>query len=43
MFTALEKDGTRVSLIRLVRLAEPDQPSSRPMDPDEGHDSTASS
>ena len=43
MFTALEKDGNRVSLIRLVRLAEPDQPSSRPMDSEEGHDSTASS
>jgi CBS domain containing-hemolysin-like protein len=43
VFTALEKDGNRVSLIRLVRLAEPDQPNSRPTDSDDGHDSAASS
>lgn len=43
VFTALEKDGNRVSLIRLERLSEPDQPSSRPTDSDEGSDSAASS
>jgi CBS domain containing-hemolysin-like protein len=43
VFTALEKDGNRVSLIKLVRLAEPDQPSSRATDSDEGHDSAPSS
>ncbi|HXP91178.1 MAG TPA: hemolysin family protein [Fibrobacteria bacterium] len=42
-FTALEKDGNRVSVVRLLRLPEPDQASSLPTDSDEGKESAASS
>jgi CBS domain containing-hemolysin-like protein len=42
-FTALEKDGNRVSLVRLLRLPEPDQASSLPTDSDDGKESAASS
>ena len=42
-FTALEKDGNRVRLVRLLRLPEPDQASSLPTDSDDGKESAASS
>lgn len=42
-FKALEKDGNRISQIRLVRLAEPVQANSKATEPDEGQEPAASS
>jgi len=41
-FTALEKDGNRVSLVRLLRVSEPDQANSLATASEEGKESAAS-